>query len=195
MTRPTLLALFALACALPGCGQGPSAAPPLEGAKIGGPFALVDQTGKLVRDSDFAGKYRILYFGYTYCPDVCPVDVQNIAAGLKQVEQEDPEKAARIVPIFVSVDPERDTPKVLAQFVSAFHPRLVGLTGTPEAIATTAKEYAIFYQKRPPAEGGGYLVDHSRQAYLMGPEGEPIALLPADENGAAVAEALNQWVP
>ena len=189
---PALLAAALLAsCGSPSTG---GAQAPLAGAKIGGPFTLTDQNGRSVSDSAFAGKYRIVYFGYTYCPDVCPVDVQNLAAGLKQLEKSDPALGAKVVPIFITVDPERDTPAVLKQFVSAFHPRHVGLTGSNDAIAKTAKEFAIFYQKQKPSGAGGYLVDHSRQAYLMGPKGEPIALLSADKSGDVVAEELKRWV-
>ncbi len=166
--------------------------PPLEGARIGGPFTLVDQDGKPISDNAFAGKFRIMYFGYTFCPDICPVDVQNLTAGLKLLEKSDPSLASRIVPIFVTIDPARDTPPVLKQFVSAFHPRMVGLTGTPDAIAKVAKEFAIYYQR---GEGGadGYLMNHSRQAYLMSPEGNPIALLPQEGPPQAIADELKRW--
>ena len=167
---------------------------PLEGARIGGPFALIDQNGRKVTDRDFAGKYRIMYFGYTFCPDVCPTDAQNIGAGLRLLEASDPALAAKIVPIFVSVDPARDTPEVLKAFVSAFHPRMVGLTGSPEAIDAVAKEFVVFYQKQDAAPSGGYMVDHSRVAYLMDPQGKPLALLPEDKSGQAVADEARRWV-
>lgn len=180
---------------LAGC-SGPTTAPkpPLEGAKIGGPFALIDQNGHQVTDRDFAGKYRIVYFGYTFCPDVCPVDVQNIGAALRLLEKSDPAIAAKIVPIFISVDPVRDTPTVLKAFVGAFHPRMVGLTGSPAAIDKVAKEFAIYYRKGPVTPGGGYMVDHSRVAYLMDPQGKPLALLPEDQSGAAIATEVKRWV-
>lgn len=180
---------------LSGCGGGGAETPPLADAKMGGPFALTDQDGKTVRDSDFAGKYRLIYFGYTYCPDVCPVDVQILMRGYRQLEKERPELAAKIQPIFISVDPERDTPAVLKQFVGAFHPRLIGLTGTPAQIEAVAKEYAIFYKKQPAAAGAsGYLVDHSRQATLFGPKGEPLALITQDKDAATVVSDLERWV-
>jgi protein SCO1/2 len=166
--------------------------PPLEGARIGGPMSLIDQDGKPFNDQALNGKYRIVYFGYTFCPDVCPVDVQNIGAGLKLLEKSDPALAARIVPVFITIDPERDTPAVLKQFVSAFHPRMIGLTGTPEEIAKTAKDYAIFYQ-RGKGTSGGYLMDHSRQAYLMSPDGKPLALLPQEGPPQAIADEIKRW--
>ena len=126
----TLRFLLIPALALSACtASAPPAKPPLEGARIGGPFALTDQNGQAVTERSFAGKYRIMYFGYTFCPDVCPTDVQAIGAAVKKLEASDPALAAKIVPVFVTVDPARDTPAVLKQFVSAFHPRLVGLTG------------------------------------------------------------------
>lgn len=179
--------------ALVACSPAQSPArPPLEGARIGGPFTLTDQDGKRLSDSSLAGRYRIMYFGYTFCPDVCPVDVQNLAAALKLLDKSDPELARRIVPVFVTIDPARDTPAVLKQFVSAFHPRMIGLTGTPEEISKVAKEFAIFYQ-RGKGTPDGYLMDHSRQAYLMSPEGKPLALLPQDSAPQAIADEIKRW--
>jgi protein SCO1/2 len=132
-----------------------------------------------------------MYFGYTFCPDVCPTDVQAIGAAMKLLE---PGLAAKVVPIFVTVDPTRDTPAVLKAFVSAFDPRLVGLTGTPAQIAAVKKEFAIFSAKGADSPGGGYLVNHSRQTYLMGPDGKPIALLPQEQGPQAVAEEIRRWV-
>ncbi|MBY0300163.1 MAG: SCO family protein [Sphingomonas ginsenosidimutans] len=182
----------ALALALAACSAQPAATPPLAGARIGGPFTLTDQNGRTVTDSDFAGRYRIVYFGYTFCPDVCPVDVQNISAALKLVEAKDAALGKRIVPIFVTVDPARDTPAVLKKFTAAFHPRLVGLTGSAEAIAKTAKEYGIYYA-RGAGTADGYMMDHSRQIYLFGPDGKPLALLP-EGPPQAIADEVTKWV-
>lgn len=182
---------FPLALLLAGCAQEPAATPPLAGARIGGPFTLTDQDGRTVTDRDFAGRYRIVYFGYTFCPDVCPTDVQNIAAALKLLERDDPALAKRVVPIFITVDPARDTPPVLKRFVTAFHPRLVGLTGSTDAIATVAKEYGIYFQ-RGAGNADGYLMDHSRQIYLFDPQGKPLALLP-EGPPAAIEKELQRW--
>lgn len=188
-------AYLAVALALSACGgQPPAAKPPLAGARIGGPFALTDQNGKPFTDRDLAGKYRIVYFGYTFCPDVCPIDVQAIGGGLRRFEGEAPALGAKIVPVFVSVDPARDTPAVLKQFVSAFHPRMIGATGSTAAIDAMTKSYGVFYSLEKPGPGGGYLVEHSRQAYLMDPDGAPIALLPADRGPDKVADELARWV-
>ena len=170
-----------------------SAAPPLEGASMGGAFTLTDQNGRRVSDRDFAGKYRLIYFGYTFCPDVCPVDMQVIGAGLRRFEAQDPARAARVQPIFISVDPARDTPAVLGRFVAAFHPRLIGLTGSEAEIAQVAREYRIFYQ-RGEASPGGYMVNHTRMAVLYGPEGRPVALIPVDQGPDGVTTELGRWV-
>jgi protein SCO1/2 len=187
--------LCALPLALAACGPSATAPePPLAGARIGGPFALTDQDGKPRSDRDFAGRYRLMYFGYTFCPDVCPVDLQKLMAGYRLLEKSDPQIAVRIAPIFVSVDPERDTPPVLKQYVGAFHPKLTGLTGAPGQIAQVAKEYAIYYAKEKPPGASDYLVNHSRVAYLLGPKGEPIALIPQDGTPQQIAAELKRWV-
>lgn len=185
------LSLAAL-LALTACGA-PAEAPPLEGASIGGPFALTGEDGRTVRDSDFAGDYRLIYFGYTSCPDVCPLDVQNIGAGMRLLERDDPGLAARVHPIFISVDPARDTPEVLRQFTGAFHPRLIGLTGTREQIAEVARDYGVSFTAHGEGREENYLVDHTRIAYLFGPDGKPIALIPQDESPEAVAAEIERW--
>ena len=182
-----------LALAIPAACGAP-APPPLQGAAIGGPFALIDQDGRVRRDTDFAGRYRLMYFGYTFCPDVCPVDVQHIAQGLRAFERQDSARAARVQPIFVTVDPARDTPAVLKQYVAAFHPRLIGLTGTPAEIAEVAKRYAVAFQLMNQRDRENYLVDHSRTAILFGPDGAPVAIVPQDEGAAAIAATLDRWV-
>jgi protein SCO1 len=175
-------------------GCGPSERPPLAGAKLGGPFTLTDQDGRRVSDSAFAGKYRLIYFGYTFCPDVCPMDVQTLMKGYKELEKSNPSLAAKIQPIFITIDPARDTPEKIKQFVRAFHPKLIGLTGSEAEIAAVAKKFAIFYSKQPAVAGsGGYLMDHSRQAYLFGPQGEPIALIAQDKDAEAVVADLERW--
>ena len=187
--------LLALPILLAACGQNAAdPEPPLAGARIGGPFTLTNQEGKSVSDRDFAGQYRLMYFGYTFCPDVCPVDLQKLMAGYRELEKSDPKTAAKVAPIFVSIDPERDTPPVLKQYVQAFHPKLTGLTGTPQQIAATAKEYAVIYQKAQTPGSTSYLMDHSRVAYLFGPKGEPIALISHDGAPQQIAGELKRWV-
>ncbi len=201
--HPSLLATILLAIGvamLSACNPQPaetpiatSEEPPLAGARIGGDFTLTDQNGKKVSFSDFDGQYRILYFGYSYCPDVCPVDLQQLMAGLRVFEKNNPERAAKIQPIFISIDPARDTPGVLKDYVGAFHPRLIGLTGSEQEIKDAADKYLILYNKQEPNAEGGYLLDHSRQAYLFGPRGEPIALLPYDGTPQDIAAEIDRW--
>jgi protein SCO1/2 len=201
--RSSLLLLTA--AMLAGCNApagAPAGDPPLAGAKIGGPFTLTDQDGRTVRDTDFAGKYRLVYFGYSYCPDICPVDLQKLMRGLSAFEKSDPARGARVAPMFITVDPERDTPAALKAFVSRYHPRLIGLTGTPEQIAAVAKAYVVTYNKVPGSAPDRYLMAHSQLAFLMDPAGKPLALLPLDDpstdidEGAPdkVAAELAKWV-
>ncbi|PKP63341.1 MAG: SCO family protein [Alphaproteobacteria bacterium HGW-Alphaproteobacteria-9] len=166
----------------------------LAGAAIGGDFALTASDGRTVKWDDFAGKYRVVYFGYAFCPDICPTDMQRVAQGLKVLKASDPAKAAKIQPIFITIDPERDTPQVVGEFAAAFSPDIIGLTGTPDQIAATAKAFKVFYAKGEVVEGGGYLVDHSAITYLFGPQGEPLATLPTDQGADAVAAELDKWV-
>ena len=198
--RATLM--LGLAAALAACSPAQDAEPPLQGAAIGGPFALTDQRGRAVTDQDFAGQYRLIYFGYSFCPDVCPVDLQKLMAGLRQFETIDPERGARIAPIFISIDPARDTPAALAPFVARYHPRLLGLTGGEEAVAAAAKAFVVTYKKQEGSAPDRYLMAHTQLAFLMGPKGEPLALLPIDDvstpddegRPALVAADLDRWV-
>jgi protein SCO1/2 len=184
-----LLGLLLAACS----GGGSGEAPPLQGAKLGGPFTLTDQSGRKVTEADFEGKYRIVYFGFTYCPDVCPVDMQVIGQAMRQIEKSDSDLSKRLQPIFITVDPERDTPAVLKEYVSSFHPRTIGLTGTPDQIADVAKKHGIFFQKAEEGGASEYQMDHSRIVLLFGPKGEPLAILPHDEGAEAVAAEIRRW--
>ncbi|HEY9163120.1 MAG TPA: SCO family protein, partial [Magnetovibrio sp.] len=135
-------------------------------ATIGGPFTLTDSTGKRVTDKDFQGKYMLIYFGYTFCPDVCPTSLSIMAEALDALT---PEQLAKVTPVFVTVDPERDTPEVMAAYVPNFHPKLVGLTGTLEEVKAAARGYKAYYAKVNEADpDGNYTMDHSSITYLMG---------------------------
>ena len=191
--RPRPILFLSLALALAACSGTPEE-PPLKGAAIGGPFTLTNQDGRQVTERDFAGRYRIMYFGFTHCPDVCPMDLAVIGQALRRLEKSEPALAARVTPIFVSVDPERDTPAAIKEYIAAFHPRLVGLTGTPEQVADMVRRYGAYGAKGDATPGGGYNVDHSRIAQLIGPDGEPIALLPYEKGAEAVAGELERWV-
>jgi protein SCO1/2 len=192
--RGALITLL-LSLLLGACAQAaPAEDPPLKGARLGGAFALTDQNGQRVTDRSYAGKYRLIYFGYTFCPDVCPVDMRVLGAGLRRLEERDPAKGAKVQPIFVTVDPARDTPAVLREFVANFHPRLAGLTGTSDELARMARAYGASYMRREGATPGSYLMDHSRNAVLYSPAGEPLAIIPYDQGPDATANELARWV-
>jgi len=194
MTKPfALIAALLLPITLSACNSAPVERPPLEGAAIGGPFTLTDENGKAAQWSDFDGSYRIVYFGYTFCPDVCPTDVATIMQGFTRFEKAQPELAKQVQPIFISIDPERDTPAIIKEFTGAFHPRLLGLTGTPKQIDDAAKSFAVFYGKGEET-AGGYLMDHSNATVLFGRDGKPIALLPVDQTPQAMEAELAKWV-
>lgn len=183
--------LFAISACSPGGGE--AVQPPLAGAKIGGDFSLIDKAGKPVRFHDFAGKYRIVYFGFTFCPDACPLDMQKLIQGYAKFAKAEPKVAARVQPLFISIDPARDTPQAVGEFAAAFSPRVIGLTGSEAQVAEAAKMFAVYYRKGEASADGGYLMDHSRIAYLMDPAGKPLALLPVDQGADAVATDLARW--
>jgi len=159
-------------------------------ALVGGPFTLTDQDGRKVTEKHFLGKYMLVFFGYTYCPDVCPTELQVMAAALDSMGA----KADLIQPVFVSVDPERDTPELLKQYVENFHPRLMGLTGTPDEIASVAKTYRVFFSKVENSTPDAYLMDHSTIMYLMDPQGRFLKHFTYTNDAEGLAKALNQAI-
>jgi protein SCO1/2 len=134
---------------------------------VGGPFTLTDQNGQTRASAGFKGKYQLIYFGYTFCPDVCPTTLAVMSQALDKMGMD----GARIVPIFITIDPERDTPKVLKSYMDAFGPNFVGLTGSQSQIAAVEKEYRVYAKKQPQGGKGSYGIDHSSVIYLMGPDG------------------------
>lgn len=197
-TTNSLIASLAAALLLGACGgtatQAPAVDPPLYGSSVVGGFDLVDPSGAQVSDADFAGRYQMVYFGYAYCPDVCPFDVARMMQGHAAFAEANPELAADVQPIFITIDPERDTPEVMGEFIGNFPEGLIGLTGTPEQIEQAAANYFAYYEKLEPNAEGGYLMDHSRSGYLVDREGRPMALLPVEQSGEAVAAELEKWV-
>jgi protein SCO1 len=189
--RPLFVAtlLFIAACSPQTAEQ-----PPLAGARMGGAFTLTNQAGQKVSDRDFAGKYRLVYFGYTFCPDVCPIDVGRLMQGLARFERSDPRRGALIQPLFISIDPKRDTPAALKSFVGAFHPRLIGLTGSEAEIADVAARYAVYFERGKPDANGAYKIDHQAIAVLYGPQGAPIAIIAQDKDPETIAAELDRWV-
>lgn len=160
-------------------------------ALVGGPFELTNQDGKRVKSSDFAGKYMLVVFGYTYCPDICPSELQVVSAALDEIGP----SADRIQPVFVTVDPTRDTPQVMKDYVANFHPGFVGLTGSEEDISAIAKAYRVYYRKAEQADPSiPYLMDHTTLVYLMGPNGEYLTHFAYGTNVASLADGLRKAI-
>lgn len=157
---------------------------------VGGPFELTDHTGKKRTDVDFLGKLLLVYFGYTYCPDICPADLLQISLALDKLGAE----GAQVQPLFITVNPERDTREVLAQYVSSFHPRLIGLTGTPEQIRAVARAYKVYYAKYTPPDGGVYLIDHSGFTYLMDRSGKYLGFFPPGTSADRMVEIIRPYL-
>jgi len=158
-------------------------------ALIGGPFSLVGGDGKPVTDRDFRGRYMLIFFGFTHCPDICPAELQVVAQALEQLG----DKAKKVVPIFITLDPERDTPEAMANYLKSFGPNFVGLTGSPEAIAAAAKAYRVAYSKVENKESAGdYSVDHSALVYLMDPEGRYVTHFSYGLSADQMAEKLGK---
>jgi len=162
--------------------QGPDA-----GLGIGGPFSLVDQNNRPVTEKTYQGKYMLVYFGFTFCPDVCPTTLNHVADALDRLG----DKADRLVPIFISVDAKRDTPEAMKQYAAAFNPRIVGLTGTPEQAAAAARTYRVYFKENRTGPGANdYVMDHSSILYLMGPDGRFIAPIRAESSGEQIAAEI-----
>jgi protein SCO1/2 len=175
-------------------GQPPAlAVAPATAPEIGGPFTLVDQDGRTVTDESFRGKYMLVYFGFIYCPDVCPTSLARNAAALDLLG----ERREKVVPILISVDPGRDTPEKLKAYVAAFDPRLIGLTGTEQQVKAAAHAYKVFFTRSPQPEGGpdAYLVDHSTFTYLMGPDGRFLRFYRHSQSPDEIAQDLKATIP
>ena len=195
MKKPLPFILLS-ALALSACQQ-PTGAPPAEligteikGTPFGGPFTLTGEDGKRYAWDDFKGKYRMIYFGYAFCPDACPTDVAVMMRGFQKFEKLHPDQAAKVQPLFVTIDPARDTVKVVKEFTDSFHPKLLGLTGTQAEIDTAAKAFRVYAARGKDLGQGNYLMDHSRFAYLMDPDGKPLVILAVDKSAEAVAADL-----
>lgn len=155
-------------------GENTSQKPlPVAGLDIGGPFTLTDHAGQKVTEKTYEGDYKLIYFGFTYCPAICPTELQKVSRVMNALEKDNPEIAQNIQPLFITVDPERDTVNVMKDYVSLFHPKLIGLTGTQPQIDFITKSYRIFARKVEDPDdptGEDYTMDHSSYIYLMGPE-------------------------
>jgi cytochrome oxidase Cu insertion factor (SCO1/SenC/PrrC family) len=155
---------------------------------VGGPFELTDHTGKVRAERDFRGKLMLVYFGFTYCPDICPADLQAIGLALDKLGAD----GDSVQPLFITVDPERDTAKHLAEYVPMFHPRLIGLTGSAEAIRNAADAYKVYYARVDPPKGdsGYYTVDHTAYIYLMDREGNYLGFFPPGTSADRMVEII-----
>lgn len=200
--KPALLIVGALACVLIALALvkgvrlfwNPPPAPggaliATAGANIGGPFRLIDATGKPFGDADLRGRYALIYFGYAFCPDVCPTELQAMGRAIDLLGP----KGEAIVPVFITVDPARDTAWEIGPYVRAFHPRMIGLTGSETEIAAVAKAYRVYYRLGKPSAPGAkdYLVDHTSFLYLLGPDGKLAAMLRGGVGADAIAQGLS----
>ena len=156
---------------------------------IGGPFTLTDQNGKLRSDNEFRGRLMIVYFGYTFCPDVCPADLMAITQALDALGKD----AAGIQPIFITIDPERDN-RAMADYLRAFHPSFIGLTGSPEEIRKVANAYKAFYARVEDPRTGEYSIDHSGVIYLMGRDGKYLGFMPPQTAPDRLIEILRKYL-
>ena len=157
-------------------------------AGIGGAFTLTAHDGHIVTDQDFRGKYMLVLFGYTFCPDICPTELQTIAQAMDQMG----DSGGDVQPLFITIDPARDTAPVLADYVKLFHPAIIGLTGTDQQIDAVAKAYRVYYARSPgDADPARYLMDHSTFSYLLAPDGSFVTVFAKDSTPEQMAEAIN----
>ncbi len=163
-------------------------------APIGGPFRLIDQEGRTVTDRDFRERYMLVVFGYSYCPDVCPLSLMNVTRALEIFRRDDPKRAALVQPVFISIDPERDTPETLLSFASHFDPSLVALTGPPHEIRRVALQYGVEFEKREDPSVNGYLMDHTAFIFLMGPQGRYLTHMPSDSRPGYIRLQFDRFV-
>ncbi len=193
MTRPPRRALLvaglvSLAAAAGGAWWA-TTSPARSIGGIGGPFALIDGQGKAVTDRDLRGRFALIYFGYTFCPDVCPTTLSSMIGGLDALGAD----ADRVRPVFITIDPERDTPNVVRAYVAAFSPRLLGLTGSVDAVAAAAKAFRVYFAKHPNVEKpADYTLDHSSILYLMDEQGGFRALIRADQTPSETAAEIRR---
>jgi protein SCO1/2 len=201
INRRILLAGFAAGAAVAARaqdhgGHGPSSAarPPLDplATQFGGPFSLTDHTGKRVTEAEFRGRFMLVYFGFTACTDTCPVDLPIIAQALDALGPQ----AAKVAPLFISVDPVNDTPAAMATYVANFHQRLIGLSGSEAEIAAAARAYKVHRRKLTQAHHGQgqYTIDHGSLTYLMGPDGRFLTLLPHRTSPDRMTAVLRKYI-
>lgn len=172
-----------------GAAQSEPAAKSVAGITLEPEFSLTDHTGAEVTEADYAGQYKLIYFGFTYCPAICPTELQKITQVLEGLDQAQAEK---IQPLFITVDPERDTVDVMREYVDLFHPRLIGLTGTVEEIEQVKSGYKVFAAKAPTEDGSDYTMDHSSFIYLMGPDNSTLAIYRMQDDAEMIGNDVTQ---
>ena len=156
---------------------------------IGGPFTLTAPDGTTVTDQTYRGKWLLVYFGYTFCPNTCPMTLNEIASALEKLGPD----AAKLQALFITVDPQRDTPEVMGEYTQSFDPRIVGLTGNPEQLATVAQEYGAYWARHRTGRGAeDYVMDHSTYLYVMDPQGKFVRAFDADTLGDRIADTLRE---
>jgi protein SCO1/2 len=156
---------------------------------LGGPFTLTAMDGRAVTDQTYRGEWVLIYFGYTSCPDACPTALNNMGIALDRLGGD----AAAWQPVFITVDPKRDTREMLAEYLKSFDPHIVALTGTQEQVSRVVQEYHVYVLAHPES-GGNYTVDHSSFYYLINPEGKLVRVIAGDVSGEELAERLRHWM-
>ena len=166
--------------------------------RVGGEFTALDQDAALITQDIFQDHYSLVYFGFTYCPAICPTELQKMTAALQKLEKHAPDKAKQLQPFFVSIDPERDTPETVKSYISLFHPKFSGITGNPEQIAHLKKLYHVFAEKVWDEEAGknsdDYTMDHSSYIYLLNPEGRLLAIYRMKDDADKIFKDLEQKI-
>lgn len=160
------------------------------GGDVGGSYSLIDQDNKTITDKTFKDNYTLIYFGFTYCPAICPTELSKMTATLDQMGT----AARAIQPIFISIDPDRDTAEVMKKYVPMFGPRLIGLTGTPEQIKTAANAFKVYYAKATPDGASDYTMDHSSYIYFMSPEGMLLHIFKTEDTADVMAQTMQAWL-
>lgn len=169
-----------------GISVSPAKAEPMAGATVGGGFTLVNHKGQKVTEKSWPGKYKLVFFGFTSCPDTCPVTLQKIAAVIDKIDP----KAQKLAPLFITVDPEVDTPKVMAAYVANFNPHIIGLTGTQKQIDAAVNVYKVYASK----QAGSANVDHSAYVYLMSPDDQLLQTFSVDDEAGVMADKIKESV-
>lgn len=174
----------------PAADQAEGALTPVSTDTFGGPFTLTDHNGKIVTEKSWPGQYKLMYFGFTYCPAICPTELQKITAALNKMG----DKAKPVQPLFITVDPERDTAKKMKDYIASFHPSIVGLTGTQAQIDAMLKTYKIYAAKVQDPSMTDYTVDHSTFVYFIAPDGRLLHIFKLDDTADILAATMNAWI-